>query len=47
MNLMLTGVLHAANYHDSKTVFKVIEIMKYRFPRLFEIIPLRKKKKFE
>lgn len=38
MGLLLTVVVHAANHHDSKAAFKVIETLKYRFPRLVKII---------
>lgn len=38
MGLLLTVVVHAANHHDSKVAFKVIETLKHRFPRLVKII---------
>ncbi len=38
MGLLLTVVVHAANYHDSKAAFNVIETLKHRFPRLVKII---------
>lgn len=38
MGLLLTVVVHAANQHDSKAAFKVIQTLKYRFPRLVKII---------
>ena len=38
MGLLLVVIVHAANQHDSKAAFKVIERLKYRFPRLIKII---------
>lgn len=38
MGLVLTEVIHAANVHDSKAAFSVIESLKGRFPRLSKII---------
>lgn len=38
MGLLLVVIVHAANHHDSKAAFKVIEALKYRFPRLSKII---------
>jgi len=38
MGLLLVVIVHAANHHDSKAAFKVIESLKYRFPRLVRII---------
>jgi len=38
MGLLLVVVVHAANHHDSKAAFKIIESLKYRFPRLVRII---------
>lgn len=38
MGLLLVVIVHAANTHDSKAAFKVIEALKYRFPRLMKII---------
>lgn len=38
MGLLLAVVVHAANTHDSKAAYKVIEELKYRFPRLAKII---------
>ena len=34
MGLLLAVVVHAANTHDSKGAYKVIEILRGRFPRL-------------
>lgn len=38
MGLLLVVIVHAANHHDSKAAFRVIESLKYRFPRLVKII---------
>lgn len=38
MGLFLVVIVHTANHHDSKAAFKVIELLKYRFPRLVKII---------
>nr|WP_255351490.1 transposase [Dysgonomonas sp. BGC7] len=38
MELLLFVIVHAANHYDSKAAFKVVESLKYRFPRLVKII---------
>lgn len=38
MGLLLVVIVHAANHHDSKAAFKVIQALRYRFPRLVKII---------
>jgi putative transposase len=38
LGLLLVVVVHAANHHDSKAAFGVIEALRYRFPRLVRII---------
>lgn len=38
MGLLLTVALYAANHHDSEAAFKVMELLKHRFPRLVKII---------
>lgn len=38
MGLLLVVIVHAANQHDSKAAFRVIEQLRYRFPHLMKII---------
>jgi putative transposase len=38
MCLLLAVIVHAANIHDSKSAFGVVEQLKYRFSRLVKII---------
>ncbi len=38
LGLLLVVVVHAANHHDSRAAFGVIEALRYRFPRLAKVI---------